>query len=200
MAGFGIRGCCLNLKAGEAMKLVVLVEERSTKIVLDTLLPRILPHDIFPQVIPFNGIGDLENGITNKLRNWNEPNVKFAIVEDQDNDDCIHRKANVSRLVEKSGKPALVRIACRELEAWYFGDLKAVESAYNMPGLAKRYASKKKYRNPDEIVNPKEEFLKIIPTHQQIHGAQLIAPHMEISRNRSVSFQTMVSGFQKWCQ
>lgn len=86
----------------------------------------------------------------------------------------------------------MIRIVCRELESWYFGDLRAVSLAYNenLEPLAKR----KKYRIPDEIGNPKEELKKIIPVNQQISGARRIGPLMNIDANTSESFRQFVQG------
>lgn len=77
------------------MKLVVFTEEYSMKMVLDALLPAALPPLVSYQVVPFNGRGDLESNVERMLRGWNEPDVKFVIVEDQDNDDCRKRKAHL---------------------------------------------------------------------------------------------------------
>lgn len=178
------------------MKLVVLVEEASTKEVLDVLLPTILPAAVSFQVVPFNGRGDLESNIARKLSGWNEPNVRFVILEDQDSADCKKRKQHLVELVAKSGKTALIRIACRELEAWYLGDLEAVANAYDKPELT-RLLNKRKYRDTDCIVDVKEEFQKLVPEHQQITGAKKIAPFLEVERNRSPSFQFFVSGIQR---
>jgi hypothetical protein len=47
----------------------------------------------------------------------------------------------------------LIRIARYELEAWYFGDLDAVQEVY--PRFkALQYAGKAKYRDPGTIVDP----------------------------------------------
>lgn len=178
------------------MKIVVFTEEESSKEVLNILLPQIIPSEFSYKVVAFNGSGALEKGILKKLRGWNEPDVRFVILEDQDNADCVERKQRLVGFAEEAGKPVLVRIACRELEAWYFGDLKAVADAYDMPEIA-RYGKKRKYRDVDAIHDVKEEFYKIVPGHQQIMGARKIAPHMDINRNVSPSFHAFVSGIRR---
>lgn len=82
-------------------------------------------------------------------------------------------------------------------ESWYFGDLQAVSKAYgqDVSGMA----AKSKFRNPDEIRNPKEELRKLFPKHQQLDGARRIAVHMSVEKNTSLSFQCFVSGVQKLC-
>ena len=176
------------------MKLVVFTEEHSMKVVLDKLLPGALPPQVSFRVIAFNGRGDLESNVERKLRGWNEPDVKFVIVEDQDSDDCQKRKARLVNLVKRARKEARVRIACRELESWYLGDLEAVAAAYGKPSIVSKYGSKAKYRDPDAIIDVKEELLRIVPEHQQIEGARKISANMDIERNRSKSFQVFFSG------
>ena len=71
------------------MKLVFLLEERSMKVLLDIILPKILPEGVSFQTIPHEGKSELEKSIPIKLRAWNEPNVAFVIVHDQDSNNCI---------------------------------------------------------------------------------------------------------------
>lgn len=98
-------------------------------------------------------------------------------------------------LCKATDRPVLIRIACQELESWYFGDTGALARAYEKPKL-KNLSKQKKYRVPDEIPSPKEELYKLIPEHQQIEGARRIAPNMDIENNTSVSFRFFVKGVQ----
>jgi len=179
------------------MKLIFMGEERSMKCLLEGVLPKILPQGVSYQLIPHRGKQDLRRSIPNKLRAWNEPGeVAFIIVQDQDNKDCIALKKEILELYRPSHKKVLVRVACQELESWYFGDLPALEKAYRGKKLAS-LAPKSKYRTPDAIPNPKEELRKLIPEHEQIQGAKKIAPFMDIENNTSVSFQFFVSGVKR---
>ena len=178
------------------MRIVFLLEEPSVKYALDSLLPRILPEGVEFLTIPHNGKQALERSLVHKLRGWNEPDVRFVVLEDQDTKNCIEVKARLSAICEGSGKPCLVRIACQEMEAWYFGDPEAVTTAYPDSGFDK-LTRKKKYRIPDQIPSPKEEFYRLIPEHQQISGAQRIAPHMRVERNTSHSLQVFVDGVRR---
>lgn len=56
---------------------------------------------------------------------------------------------------------------------------------------------KRRFRIPDEIVNPKQELMKLLPEHQQIAGAKKIAPVLNIEDNSSVSFQMFVKGVKE---
>lgn len=177
------------------MKLVFLLEEKSMKYFLDGILPRILPEGVAFQTIPHEGKSDLQKSIRIKLLAWNEPDVKFVIVQDQDNNDCRELKKKLLQLCEGIGKSVLVRIACHELEAWYFGDLEAVSKAYGR-NLGKA-VQRKKYCVPDDIISPKRELRIIVPEHQQIDGAKRIAKYVDVERNTSVSFRMFVDGVRR---
>lgn len=179
------------------MKLVFLVEERSMKTLLEGILPRILPEGVYFQVIPHEGKSDLERSVPIKLRAWLEPDVRFVIVQDQDSNDCKELKRKLVHLAEPYGKPFLVRIACHELEAWYFGDLPALDKVYGKDLTS--LCQKEKYRNPDSIVSPKAELRRLIPEHKQIEGARNLAPNMDIEHNRSRSFNVFVEGVRRMC-
>lgn len=180
------------------MKLVFLLEEPSMKYLLDQLLPRILPETVAFQTIPHSGKRDLERSIPRKIRGWNEPgNVRFVVLHDQDSQDCIQLKKQILALCKGSHRMVLVRIACQEMESWYFGDIPALAKAYQNPNLLK-LSRKKKYRVPDQIPFPKEDLYKLIPEHQQIAGAKRIAPHMNLQENTSESFQQFVRGIRRF--
>ena len=177
------------------MMLVFLLEERSTKVLLDGLLPKILPDGVSFLTIPHEGKTDLQRSVPKKLAAWNMPDTRFVIIQDQDSNDCRKLKEDLRQLCDPYQRPVLIRIACHEMESWYFGDLKAVTEAYGKDLTT--LAGKRKYRDPDMIINPKQELRKLIPQHEQIAGARRIAPLMEPERNRSTSFQMLISGIRK---
>jgi hypothetical protein len=185
----------MEMKMGEKMKLVFLLEEKSMKCFLDGILPNILPEGIAFQTIPHSGKSDLQKSIPIKLAAWNEPDVKFVIVQDQDSNDCRELKKQLLQLCDGTKRVVLIRIACHELESWYFGDLEAVSLAYNKD--LSKIIRKKKYRIPDDIISPKHELQVILPEHQQIDGAKRIAKYIEVERNTSVSFQMLVRGIRE---
>ena len=177
------------------MKIIFLLEERSTKELLDILLPRVLPPEVNFRTIPHEGKGDLQKSISIKLKAWKEPDTHFVIIQDQDSSDCRLLKEKIKELCNDCNRDALIRIACHEMEAWYFGDLEAVSKAYGKD--LTKYANKKKYRDPDAIVSPKQELRKLLPEHEQIAGARKIAPYMDPDRNTSTSFKTLVEGLKR---
>ena len=167
---------------------------------LDELLPKILPDGVTFQTIPHNGKHALVKSIPRKLRGWNEPgDVRFVILHDQDTKDCRELKKALLALCEGTGRQVLVRIACQEMESWYFGDMRALAIAYDNPKLSELPA-RKKYRTPDDIPSPKEELYRLIPEHHQIAGARKVAPHMNIEKNTSESFQQFVRGVRRFAE
>lgn len=178
------------------MLMIFLLEERSMKEVLDVLLPQILPEGVMFKTIPHSGKSDLQQSIPKKLKAWNTPDTRFIIVQDQDSANCVDLKKHLLELAEPSGREVLVRIACKELESWYFGDLNAVSQAYgkDVRGLAR----KKKYRFPDQIGNSKKELQQLFPKHQQIDGARKISKYMLIEENTSQSFRCFVDGVKRF--
>lgn len=176
------------------MKLVFLLEEQSMKMLLDGILPHILPEGVRFQTIPHEGKSDLKRSLPVKLKAWNEPDVAFVVVHDQDSNDCMELKRELTELCAGYGRRVLIRIPCHELESWYWGDLAAVSSAF---GKDLSYLHRQsKYREPDKIVNPKYELKRYLPQMGQIEGARKIAPYMDIENNTSYSFGVFVRGVQ----
>jgi hypothetical protein len=178
---------------------VIFTEEESMEVLLKSILPKMLPeievHNM-PKIIRHNGKGDLIAKLPNRLQNWNVPDVRFLIIHDQDDLDCKEQKGNIQEIVDKTNKAdrVKIRIACRELESWYFGDLLAVEEAYSDRAYSRaisRLANKAKYRNPDVIVTPKKTLQKLVP-YQQVTGTKEIAKYMDVTRNTSASFNAFV--------
>ena len=95
---------------------------------------------------------------------------------------------------EEAGKPSVVvRIVCRELESWYFGDLPAVERGLGIDNL-RRYANKARYRTPDAIDSPSRELKKITSdAYSKIDGSREIGIQMSTEQNRSHSFGVFIA-------
>src|SRR3989339_224369 len=117
--------------------LVFFLEESSAQEFLTGFLPRILPEGVTSRFIPFEGKQDLDKQLERRIRGWNTPDSLFVVLRDQDQGDCKKIKASLQERCRNAGKPhALIRIACRELENWYLGDLKAVAEVYSITSLA----------------------------------------------------------------
>jgi hypothetical protein len=177
------------------MKLVFLLEEESMRDTLKGLLPRIVPKDVEYKLVPHEGIGALEKSIPIKLRNWREPGVRFIVVRDQErHPDCRAIKAKLIQLCQDAGRPdTLVRIVCRSLEAWFLGDLAAVERGLNQRGIA-QHQQRADCREPDSVVAPVELLKRMAPRYQKHAGARAIGPHLDPENCRSSSFRAFVDG------
>jgi len=174
-------------------KIVFLLEERSMKVLLDGLLPRLFPNIQF-LCIPHEGKQDLEKSIPRKLRAWKEPGVRFVVVRDNDNAACESIKDNLLTLCRNSDRTdSMVRLACQELEAWYLGEPEALATAYSNQDLVKleRMA---KYRDPDFIPKPSAELSRHIPAFQKVSGARLMSEFLQGTKNTSRSFQVFYKG------
>ena len=176
-------------------RIVFLLEERSMKVLLDGLMPRIFP-DLDFLCVPHEGKQDLEKSIPRKLRAWREPGVRFVVMRDNDGADCKKVKSHLIDLCnEGERKDTLVRIACQELEAWYLGEPDALAEAFHNEQL-RSIGTKAPYRIPDDVTRPSHEIEKLVPEFQKISGARRMAQHLTTSGNNSTSFNVMVNGIR----
>ena len=180
------------------IRLVLLLEEESMRVLLNGLLPRLFPARLFPDLlfrcVPHEGRTDLEKSVPRKLREWREPGVRFAVVRDNDGRDCRALKNALRRLCHTGGRDdTLIRIACQELEAWYLGEPDALADAFGDEAL-RTIGRKARFRNPDAVPSPSEAVEQLVPEFQKVSGARLMAQHLSRDRNTSPSFQAFVAG------
>ena len=187
-------------------RLEILVEERSVAEVLNIILPKVLPDGWVLNVNCFvrshEGKQDLQQSIPRKIRVASKKDITtgFIILQDQDSNDCRKLKSQLVKLCEDAQQgnrsvPFKVRIVCHELEAWYLGDMDAIEQVFPRFHAA-NYRGKKTFRHPDECNNPKQELKKIVGDYAQIATAREIAPHLDIEGNKSPSFRCFISGLR----
>ena len=106
-------------------------------------------------------------------------------------------KQELAKLCLKNGDcPTLIRIACRELKAWYLGDMDAIQKVYPI-FKADQYRNKAKFRDPDTC-NPSDELKKLIPNFQKGYASKEISKYISIENNRSASFGHFVSGLKRF--
>jgi len=181
-------------------ELIFLLEERSARALLESLLPRLLPPDMPHRLIPFEGTQDLEKQLTRRIRGYMNPEARFIVLRDQDSaPDCKLLKQRLLDLCTASGRAqaCLVRIACRELETIYLADLAAVETALEIKGLVKLQGGRK-FRTPDGLESPSHE-LRVL-THQcyeKVAGSRAIGLHLDLDNPRSSTFKNLVSGIRR---
>ncbi|MBF0426199.1 MAG: DUF4276 family protein [Magnetococcales bacterium] len=181
------------------MKLVLFLEEESAKALLEKLLPRILPTDVTMQFVVFEGKSDLEKGLPKRLRGWRDAGreCRFVVLRDRDGGDCRRVKQKLEDLCRQAGREGvLIRIACRELESWYLGDLKAVESALAARGVTARQKTRK-FRDPDALGNPFQELTRLAPGYQKIAGSRAMGGVMDPEHNCSISFNAFIRGIRR---
>lgn len=188
----------------------VLVEEPSMEATLRLLLPRMLGATSFG-VYVHQCKDDLLTRLPERLRGyakWLPQSWRIVVVIDRDDDDCavlketLERKAIETGLVTRTQAgnrtyQVVNRLAIEELEAWYFGDWKAVKSAY--PRVPVTIPRQSKYRDPDAIQGGTwEAFERILQKAgyfagglRKIEAAQAIATHMDPIHNASKSLQVL---------
>ena len=175
------------------------VEEPSIKEVLEVILPQVLPPSISFRIYPHQGKQDLERAIEKTIPSISKiPGARIIISRDQDSAICTDVKQKINNLA--NGKiicPFKIRIVCKELESWFLGDLQAVAMAYprfNPDSIL----GKAEMRNVDDIVNPAQYLLKVVPEYKasehlpKIENAKKIAPFLSITNNHSRSFFHMI--------
>lgn len=184
---------------------IFLLEEPSLEAALTELLPKLL-GGISWEVHQFGGKQRMLKRLPQRLAalaNYLGPTQRVVVVLDRDSEDCRQLK---TRLVEMSRKARLrpkgsspswqiaIRIAVEELEAWFFGDWAAVQSAY--PRVSPHVPNKAEFRNPDTIKGGTSERLEALLVEagyfsaglSKIELARTVAPLMDPMRNSSESF------------
>lgn len=181
-------------------ELVFLLEERSAKVMLESLLPRLLDDRIEYKLIAFEGKQGLEKRMVMRIQAYINDSARFLVMRDQDSaPDCVAlKKSLIAKCVSSGrGSSCVVRIACRELETFYLADLKAVEQGLGMKGLVSKQQAAK-FRNPDYLGSPSHE-LKILSkqTYEKIKGSREIGKYLDLENGRSDSFRNLISGIRR---
>jgi hypothetical protein len=180
-------------------ELVFFLEEESAKALLEQLFPLLIPEGsrVRPRFIVFEGKQDLEKQLRKKLAGYLNRDARFIVMRDQDQGDCRTTKRSLAALCPASHRArTIVRIACRELESFYLGDLQAVESGLGVSGLAGKQ-NKAKFRDPDHLSSPSRELEKLTGNrYQKIAGSRAIAPHLDLRAPRSRSFYHLLQAIR----
>jgi hypothetical protein len=176
-------------------ELVFFLEEESAKALLAGLLPRLITPGgpIEARFIVFEGKQDLDRQLERKLKGYLNRQARFIVLRDQDREDCRDVKRSLVARCKNAGRPdAVVRVACRELEAFYLGDLRAVELGLRIRGLLPKQ-NKAKFRDPDHLQFPALELEKLTgKRYQKVAGSRAIAPHLDLERPGSRSFRHLI--------
>ena len=126
------------------MVLVFYLEGRSDREFLKNFLPRKFPkikdNSVEVRYIIFEGKIGMNQYLKKKLQSYRDSRKShFIILRDQDSENCIKVKEVLTQICQSAGKTNFsIRIACRELENWYIGNLAAIGKIYNIPNLDKQ--------------------------------------------------------------
>jgi hypothetical protein len=182
----------------------IFTEEPSAKNVFEAILPKLLPQNVSFRIYPHQGKQDLERALRKSLPHISKiPGSKILVTRDQDSTDCIELKNKLDEIIKENCYcDYFIRIVCKELEAWFLGDLNAVHCAY--PRLKpEQYQSKADFKNVDKITNPNKYLLRIIPEYSnrdilpKLEASERIAQFLNLDNNRSLSFRHTLRAIKK---
>jgi hypothetical protein len=196
------------------MHIELFLEEPSVEAFLSGFLHHLLPADTTWNPIVFQGKSDLLANLERRLKgykSWMPSDWKIVVLIDEDRADCMSLKKQMEAaaagagLITKSGAKGgtfsvLNRIAVEEIEAWFFGDIQALATAY--PGVSPSLGARSHYRNPDAIGGGTWEALERVLQRagyfggglSKIEVAREMARHMNAGRNTSTSFKCFTAG------
>ena len=203
------------------MHIEFLVEEESAEAALQLLVPKIVGPQVSFHVHSFQGKRRLLDNLAARLRGYREwlpDDWRILILVDADREDCRALKARIENTALNAGfntasSPAtngifhlINRLAIEELEAWFFGDVDAIRSAY--PGVPETLSNRRGFRDPDAIAGGTWEALERVLQKASYYRAGLpkievarnVSRHMEPNRNRSRSFQLFRDALRRLVQ
>lgn len=181
----------------------IFTEEPSAKTVFNQILPKILPEVAFC-IYSHQGKQDLEKALKTTVPPISRlPGARILIIRDQNSGKCKVVKQRLQDLIKNQCQsPYLIRIACHELESWFLGDLNAVKRAYPKFKL-EHHQNKVNFRQVDNIENPSQFLLSIIPEYQgrewlpKLEVSEKISQFLDLSNNHSTSFNHTVTGIKE---
>lgn len=197
------------------MHLEFFLEERSAEVALKAILPKIVSPNVSRRFHEFQGKHNLLKQLPRRLKSYRfkrRCDWRIVVLIDEDRENCHVLKSKLEQIAHDAGfvtKSSVVknqdfqivnRLAIEELEAWFFGDPKAVRRAF--PRVSRTFEHQAKFRNPDAITGGTHEALKRLLKRHYRRGltktavAQKIASHMEPNCNTSKSFQVFVEGLK----
>lgn len=195
----------------------ILVEEQFAEEALRHLLPKIVRGRGRTKVVNLGSKNKLLRVLPSRLAAYRQrldsgEQLRLAVLVDRDADDCEELKSDLEQMARHAGLSTktspdvdgqfvvLNRIVVEELESWFIGDPNALRKAFaSLPAISQKTGI---FRNPDnggswEVLH---RFLKKHGLYKngfpKIDAARRIAPHLDVSANRSRSFQVFISGME----
>lgn len=190
------------------MHLEFLLEEPSAEAALQVLLPKMVPNVSFALHV-MGGKTVLLKQLTKRLRGyarWLPSTYRIIVLVDRDEQDCQQLKQQLESSCQAAGLcsktvatpcesiQVINRIVIEELEAWFLGDVPALQQAYpRFPDITQKSA----YRDPDAIKGGTWETLERLLQKSgyfqgglaKIELAKTVAAFMAPEHNKSESFQ-----------
>jgi hypothetical protein len=199
------------------MHIEFLVEELSAEVAVHSLIPKIVGTDVTYAVHVYQGKLDLMNRLLARLKgygSWLPEDWRIVVLVERDDDECHELKQRLELAAQGAGLATksqvavgtrfmvLNRMAIEELEAWFFGDVRALHAAY--PGVPATLDRQAKYRQPDSIAGGAAEALERVLQRAGYHSGGLqkttaardISCHMDPQRNTSRSFRVFRDGLR----
>jgi hypothetical protein len=185
------------------MTLFIFTEEKSLEICLNNLLPKIISnHFNKVKIRAHSGKEDLKKALKSTIPTISKvENVRILITIDQDKEDCRKLKEDIKKIIGENCRCEFkIRIICKELESWFFGDLEALATAYPRLKIEKYY-NKTKFKNVDLIEKPSKELVKILEKiyNKKFSKTELcekISPNLDLLRNTSDSFKQAIQAIK----
>lgn len=199
------------------MRIEFLVEEQSAEEALKHLLPRLIGERAQWKLINLGSKYKLLKALPQRMAAYRRridqgEDLRVVVLVDRDHDDCATLKrqledaARGAKMATKSAPLAsgrflvVNRIVIEELESWFIGDPAALRRAFtSLPAID---ANKGIFRNPDNGSSWEalHRFLKkhgiYKSSYPKIDAARRIAPKLDVTANRSRSFQVFVRGVE----
>ena len=190
------------------MHIEFLVEEYSTEVTLNFIVPKIIGDIHTFKIHNFQNKDRLLKKLPERLQGYSKfipDNWRIVILVDEDRCDCQELKRKLcdasSVVTKQKGNIVLHRIAVEELESWFIGDVTAIRAEYEKIPVS--LSQQAKFRNPDTIKGGTWEQLdKILKKYgyetglQKIDFAEKVSPHMDVENNLSRSFQIFRDGLR----
>lgn len=190
------------------MHFEILVEEPSAEAALEILFPKLIGLEHTYRILNFGNKQTLLEELPIRLRayaHWISPEYRIIVLVDEDRQDCRHLKNQLVQAACAVGLQdrVLNRIIVEELEAWWFGDVAALCTAY--PRLPATLAKRRPYRDSDAITGGTWEALdRVLKRAGYKEGlfsktvaARKITPYLDFDHNRSRSFQVFCRGVRQ---
>ncbi len=176
------------------MHIEFLIEEASVEIVLNEIIPRIIGGKTTFKIHDFRGKSNLIKNLLDRMRGYgsmirHQKDLRIVVLIDKDNQNCQELKQILEEIAAQAGLTTpstsnnfqvLNRIVVEELEAWFFGDIKALREAY--PKVPENLTKRKSYRIPDEIKGGTWEALERILSSAGYYEKGFM-PKTEVARN-----------------